>query len=311
MYRRVVVFISLLLFAMSSNAQKLECDSLLDKGLQYYSNNQDSLAIRALGKALQCPNNKAYLDDLKLYLANSFYNLNEKDSAFYYYKELISKKTNQYIAYSRTAEYLLSLDSPNYKLITNYLENATSLGDSSAETLTILGISYSRNNRNDLATNVLTQAINKNPNLIIAYFHRGFALKEVGLQKAAIQDLTYFLKFFPNDIVAMYNLAFAYFRDKNFEKALETWIAVDNINKGYLDVYFRIGLTYAQLKEYQKAHDWFTIAIQHNPTKGHLYFNRGIAIGLGKLNYDFCKDFNMANELGYSDAEKMLNIYCK
>jgi tetratricopeptide (TPR) repeat protein len=234
MFSRIGIVIFFLSIFFDTYAQKKICDSLLEKSLYFASDNQDSIALVFIEKALECSTNKAYEIDLRLNKANILYNLNEKEKAAIEYAYLVKSQSKYPQAYSRYAEYLMSLKTPDYNIVLNYLLQATQMLDSSAETLTKLGIAYSRTNRNDLAVDVLSKSIAKNPDLSISYFHRGFAEKEVGLYNAAILDLTYFLNLYPNDIPALYNLGFGrlsfdILNIKNIEDITKVDLLIDSI----------------------------------------------------------------------------------
>lgn len=218
--------------------------------------------------------------------------LNPDKSAAYQYKGFIHAQAGKY------NEAVESLK----KAIELKLENAEIFGR--------LGFSLARINKPAEAVTYLSKAISLDPTNLENYAHRAYAYIDMEHYDRAEQDYKLFLMKNPEDPIAWYNLSRAQYSQKKYEESITSLLKVNNLQPGYLDTYFWLGLSHAGKGDFTNALSWFDKAIEQKPNAGYLYFNRGIAKGRLNRN-DFCPDFKKAVELGDKDALNMVDKYCK
>jgi len=173
-----------------------------------------------------------------------------------------------------------------------------------------LGFAYSRTDRNPEAAVYLSKAVKLEPANVVYRAYRGFACVEIRQYAMAEEDYKIVLKKFPEDYIALYNLGRAQHGQQKYEEAIASFNTVLKLQPNYLDAHFFIGLASASKNDFPNALTAFDNAIKANSQKGIYYFNRGKAKGM--LNRtDYCADFKKALELGYTEAQKMLQNFCK
>jgi tetratricopeptide (TPR) repeat protein len=107
-------------------------------------------------------------------------------------------------------------------------------------------------------------------------------------------------------ILTMAQFGFCKFRTSVFSlrKVLE-------LQPGFQDTWFRLGLTYGDQGEYKKAIEAFNEAIKQSPGAAYIYYNRAVAKAKSDPNSDYCADLKIAADMGYPDAIKMLKKVCR
>ncbi|RZL34669.1 MAG: tetratricopeptide repeat protein [Pedobacter sp.] len=219
--------------------------------------------------------------------------------------QLLPQKPDAY----EFAGYLLA-DSRMYKEAVERFQKAVDLGAANVDLFGRLGFSYARIEKYPEAVNYLSKAINLNPANIENYAHRAFALIETEQYERAEADYKIFLLKNPNDAISWFNISRAQYSSGKADASIFSLQKVLALDPDFPNANFRLGLAYAAKQDYNNALQAFDKAIIQTPTTGFLYFNRGIAKGKLKRN-DFCADFKKALELGFTEAQQMVNTYCK
>lgn len=173
------------------------------------------------------------------------------------------------------------------------------------------GYSLSRIGDNRRAAFFLTKSIDLDPTDRLIYAFRGFAFLNIHQFAMAESDYRFFLEDQPMDLQGNYNLARTLYEQKKFEEAITLFKKVDFLQPKYLDTYYLMGLSYGGLNDYKTALTWLDKAIEQDPNKAIYYYNRGIAKGQLGIHMDFCSDFKKALDLGFTDAQKMIDQYCQ
>ena len=204
------------------------------------------------------------------------------------------------------------LKTEQYKNALEYLQKAVDMHYHSADAYSRLGFAYTRAGDNRKAALYLSEAIKMNPKDSINYFYRGFAYIEINQNELAEEDLLYYLKGHPEDLITLYNLGRAQYAAKEYKNAVTTWNRIIDLNYNYTDTWFRLGLTYGELNDYNNAVSAFTIAIKNAAKEeGYLYYNRAVAKLRLSKDSDYCSDLHIADQLGYTPARKMFGELCK
>ena len=206
--------------------------------------------------------------------AESFFKLENYDSAAVYYKKCLE-------------------DNPNLSA-NQYME---------------IGYTFSRAKYYKEAIQYLSKAIELNPQLYKAYSLRGYAWMTFRFPQNGVDDYQIFLKHNPDDYLGYFNLGNCYEYLSDWKKAFDAYLMSLKNNNGCDECQFKLGLMLGQLGNYQESLKSFDAAINMNPKQAEYYLNRGKV--KGRLKLPFCEDFIKAKELGNKDAEVMLKNFCK
>lgn len=194
------------------------------------------------------------------------------------------------------------------------------------------------------AVSCYDKAILSNGNYAYAYNDRGSAKRALADYTGAISDYEKAISIEPNHAFIYNNLGSACRDNKNFAKAVEAYSKALQINDKYLIAQNNRGAARLEngnvggaktdfeevlkkdptnsaafnglasvcikQKDYQKAKDLATKAIQNNAKNGPAYYNRGIAKQMLREEDGSCEDWKKALELGVSAAKSFINSDC-
>jgi tetratricopeptide (TPR) repeat protein len=248
--------------------------------------------------------------------------------------EMASKNNNPYLArkcftlallkdsthgdyYAHAGLFYFAPDTLNFKLQPDYntaaemLEKAVSLNYTSAEIYSRLAYAYMRLNENKKAVFYFSKAIDADPKNVEEYANRGNALLAIHQLEAAKDDFYYYMKYDSADPSVWYNLARAQYGLNEYDASIISLKKVLELQPGFEDTWFRLGLTYGDQGEYKKAIEAFNEAIKQSPGAGYIYYNRAVAKAKSDPKSDYCSDLKVAADMGYADAIKMQSKVCK
>ena len=97
---------------------------------------------------------------------------------------------------------------------------------------------------------------------------------------------------------------------KNYEKALELFNKVIQMEPENGEGYSYRGMAKYNLKDYKGAIEDYDMAIKLIPDYGEVYDLRGIAKGESGDKIGACEDWNKAYMLGFDKAFKLIEKYC-
>jgi tetratricopeptide (TPR) repeat protein len=199
------------------------------------------------------------------------------------------------------------------------------------------------------AVDEMNKAVEKNPQLDDAYLYRASLLYKLSSFNEAINDYSRALQYNTGNkntlMMALYGRSLTKARINDPQGALYDLDSVITLFPDYAEAFTNRGIVKAQLGNFKEAITDFDQSIKLNPTNEKPYFNKagacgavgdvqGALINLDKaigLKPDYaqaffmrgqikieisskkeaCADFKKANELGFPDAGKALNAYCK
>jgi len=110
-----------------------------------------------------------------------------------------------------------------------------------------------------------------------AHASRGTAYYRLKQYEKAIPDYDYTIKGRPDYDAAYFCRGMSYLFLEKYDKAIEDFNRVIKLTPDYYDVYDCRGMAYYWLKQYDKAIADFTMAIKANPYDDDIYFSRGLA----------------------------------
>lgn len=212
----------------------------------------------------------------------------------------------------------------------------------------VASFSYATYQRNFLWKDtiaIFSDSIQKEPNIPFTYITRGLARHKSGDQQGALQDFRKAAELDPNSYLAFYYQAKAQVAIGDSQGALHNFTRALEIKPDYGDVYYERGLLKHQLGNYDGAMTDYDAAVNYNPGAYYNYNSRGItrstlkdfpgAIadfsktielypgfgesyyyrGMAKLQLNdksgACADWNQALQLGYPQAQVLINQHCR
>ncbi|MCM0592295.1 MAG: tetratricopeptide repeat protein [Gloeotrichia echinulata CP02] len=153
------------------------------------------------------------------------------------------------------------------------------------------------------------QALQLEPNNILAYYQRGYARAEIQDYKGAIEDFNQYMQHNPNDVDALDNRGNVYYNLGKYEQAITDLNKAIQINPKDSYAYNMRGLAYNEQGKYEKAIADYNKAIElkYDPLSVP-YNNRGNAYdNLG--NYQKAiEDYNQAIRINPNDADAFYNL---
>jgi tetratricopeptide (TPR) repeat protein len=106
------------------------------------------------------------------------------------------------------------------------------------------------------------------------------------------------------------NLAFLYSETGRMDEALEYYSkAISILPSEYL--FKRRATCYITQKKYSEALQDYLSALNINPESGETYFNCGVCYFYLNQKDKACDDWKKASSMGYENAAKYLDSYCK
>jgi tetratricopeptide (TPR) repeat protein len=163
--------------------------------------------------------------------------------------------------------------------------------------------------QNNLAKKIdyFTEAINLDPNYVVAYFNRGSAYKDLKKFNKSIQDFNEAIKLNPTYGKAYNNRGVVYNDIGDYDQAIQDFNKAIELNPYLLTIFNNRGAAFNKLGKYDQAIRDFNRAIGNNPNDALAYNNRGIAYNdLGQYQ-SAIQDFNKAVDLNPKDATVYYN----
>jgi tetratricopeptide (TPR) repeat protein len=202
------------------------------------------------------------------------------------------------------------------------------------------GVVYAGMGRYRQAVADFSRALEIDDRLSQAYYQRGVALDRMGKPSQAIRDLTRAIELNPEDSQAYLERGAIYSKlGRSSEASLDLAKAVrldqkhdltaplppsrGKVGNGFrivkeldeaiarnpasAEAYYRRGMTYDNMGDYQAALKDFNKAIELNPKDAASYFMRGVTYGMVDVSYDSLKDIRVSARLGYKPAQQYMS----
>lgn len=246
-------------------------EAYFTKNLIFFAENKKDSQMVALNKCLAIKSNHAEANYYKGLLQ---YESGEYKAAIASYDNAILSNGNYAYAYNDRASAKRALK--DYTGAISDYEKAISIDDKHAFLYNNLGSAYRESKNYVKAADAYSKALQVNDKYFIALTNRGAARLESGNTNGAKADFEEALKKDPNSSAACNGLASVYIKQR----------------------------------DYQKAKDMATKAIQNNGKNGPAYYNRGIARQMLREDEGSCADWKKALELGVMAAKSFINSDC-
>lgn len=105
-----------------------------------------------------------------------------------------------------------------------------------------------------------------------------------------------------------FNVGFTFYQERNYEKALEWFLKVEDMGKNTVSVISKIGVCYDVLGNFPKSVEYHTRAIELDKEDYGSYFNRGLAYYNLESYEKAIKDFEHAYALNQEDVDIPYNL---
>ena len=99
--------------------------------------------------------------------------------------------------------------------------------------------------------------------------------------------------------------------EQDFSVAVNYYNKAIELDPEHYEYYFNRGVAKANNKNFAEAVKDYDKCIELNPDYTEAYYSRGLSrINLNDY-YDGCDDLKRAYDMGYTEAGKHINMYCK
>jgi tetratricopeptide (TPR) repeat protein len=123
------------------------------------------------------------------------------------------------------------------------------------------GIDFYNDGDYEQAAKMFSQAIERDPQHVTAYYQRGIAYTDLQDYQRAIEDFDRAIELDPGHANAYSNRGGAYTDLQDYQRAIEDFDRVIELNPGYAAAYYNKGCTYALMREVEQACEWLEKAI--------------------------------------------------
>ncbi len=198
-------------------------------------------------------------------------------------------------AYLKMAE--MSLVVRDYKKTLAYIDKVLKIDELESKAYLLRGVVMIENGDTLRGVRNFQKAIDVNQDYFEAHLQLGilYADKKNDL---AIDYFNNALNIMPGNIDVMYFLAMYYQDTENFEKAIQTYNSILDIDPGFFIAYYNIGyINLVHNNDFPAAIEYFSKTIELNPDYAEAYYNRGFAYELLKDVENSRKDYQKTLEV--------------
>ena len=155
----------------------------------------------------------------------------------------------------------------------------------------------------------LNKAIMISPVYIQAFLNRGLAHGKTGDFIASVNDLSFAIKISPTYYEAWFARGNAYMKLNDLKQAYDDFTMVIHLNRYHFGALQNRAIVRGNMGDFAGAIEDLNAAISLNPGFAASYYLRGIA--LFNTGGNGCTDLNKAMLMGYQDALRAIEYYCK
>ena len=254
-----------------STISGMESDLWNNIGLCYHAMGQYEQAIQSFDKGIKADEN---LLDLYINRALTFEKSGEIDRAKRDYDFVLSKNPNHALA-----------------------------------TYNMLNIDKSHNQISDHLGS-LDSFIEENPSYSMGYEARGLFYFESNDFESALSDFKKAVKFNPENIDYLFNLALCNGKLNKTDEAEALFMKVTELDPGHSGAYFNLGNLQFKQGSFDEAISYYTLAHHLNPENASILYNRAIAFNEMNMTEKACLDMMDVKKLDESLGSGFYNKYC-
>ena len=159
------------------------------------------------------------------------------------------------------------------------------------------GVTCQKKKQHDTSIGHYTEALKLNPQLVDAYYNRGFAYDEEGNFDRAIKDYTKAIELNPSDDSVYYNRGFAYGKKGDNDRAIADYTKAIELKNDHAGAYNNRGKAYTIKGDNDRAIADYTKAIELKNDHAEAHNNRGRTYEVKGDNDRAIVDYTKAIEL--------------
>ncbi|MCK9220373.1 MAG: tetratricopeptide repeat protein [Bacteroidales bacterium] len=149
------------------------------------------------------------------------------------------------------------------------------------------------------------------PSFYQAYNERGYLKREIRDYQGALEDLNQAIILHENYPEAFFNRGVLAITLQNHQAAIQDFTKAIQLNNKYLEAFVNRGTVKFQLQDYSGAMEDFNRALAIDNQYAEAYLDRGMVRFMTQDLKGACGDWETAKKLGLTDAENLLQQYCK
>ena len=140
------------------------------------------------------------------------------------------------------------------------------------------GISYSQEDKHELAIESYKKAIEINPNYSQIYYNLAITYFKINQYDLAIINFKKATELDPNFHLAFNNLGIIYAQKKQYDLAIEYFNKALTVNNSDIGTYLNLANTYFNKNEYDSAAEYYRKVLDLNPNDANAYVKSGIIL---------------------------------
>lgn len=205
---------------------------------------------------------------------------------------------------------MLEIDKGNLKKANAYINKSIELNPSYTEAYMLNGDLWASLGYFDKALKEYERASIVNGRIPQIFYNMGNCYIFLNKKDKAIEMMSLALDVDPNYVLAYSGRSSLYIENKEFKNALNDYESLLEINKYFYPALKGKGIANYELGNYDQAIIDFNKLLEYEDTDPGIYYFRGMAKVLKGDVYASCMDFLKATERGYKEADKAIKKYC-
>ena len=171
--------------------------------------------------------------------------------------------------------------------------------------------SYYRSQTWTTTLTLFNPALSQSPRAAFAYNIRGMAKYSNKDFEGAVADYDEAIRINPDYAGCFYNRGIVFYNSRQNEEALKDYSTAIDLNPKFASCYDARGILYMDvLQNDSLALADYNQAIHYNPGFAQAYYHRGILLMRMQNTEAACSDFWKVKQLGFSQADEMIDKYC-
>jgi len=250
-------------------------DFYQERALFYLEQEEFNQAFKDITSAIEIDST---ISKYHVVLSDAYLGLGKLQKTIQSLEKAIALDSENTEAYLKMAE--MSLVVRDYKKTLAYIDKALQIDELESKGYLLRGVVMLENGDTLRGVRNFQQAIDVNQDYFEAHLQLGilYADKKSDL---AIDYFNNALNIMPGNIDVMYFLAMYYQETEKFEKALQTYNSMLDIDPAFFIAFYNIGyINLIHNNDFPEAIEYFTKAIELKPDYAEAYYNRGFAYEL-------------------------------
>lgn len=174
-----------------------------------------------------------------------------------------------------------------------------------------VGDDYYKSGDYQAAIIAYTEFLELKPSNEIALYNRGRAFEEVGKYELALKDFKHVLEVNPKNENAYLSIGKNFYRQEDYDNAAFQFETAYKLNNKNSQAALLLARANHKLGEVDKAMEFYNKAINLDNEYAEAYMYRGALKIYLNNKANGCSDIKRAKNLGYAQAAKLFNEYCK